>query len=79
VDGREVARVRPGDLIGEAALLDGALRNATVTAVTPIELLRLGFPQLAQLADRSPVLRAALIEQHRAHAHEHAKAVGTDA
>lgn len=36
---RNLARLRPGMLFGEAALLTGAPRNATVRALTPVELL----------------------------------------
>lgn len=34
--GRVVAKLGPGDYVGELALLNPAKRNATVTAVTPI-------------------------------------------
>ena len=39
VDGTEVARLGPGDTVGEMALLDKGPRSATVTAVTPIKAL----------------------------------------
>jgi CRP-like cAMP-binding protein len=34
--GRVVAKLGPGDYVGELALLNPARRNATVTAVTPV-------------------------------------------
>lgn len=38
-DGKEVARLGPGDTIGEMSLLDNGLRSATVTADTAMRLL----------------------------------------
>jgi CRP-like cAMP-binding protein len=38
IDGRTVARVGPGDCVGELALLDGGRRTATVVARTPMTL-----------------------------------------
>jgi CRP-like cAMP-binding protein len=39
---REIALLGPGDHFGELALLDVAARQATVTALTPLEVLVLG-------------------------------------
>jgi CRP-like cAMP-binding protein len=41
VEGEPVADIGPGSFFGEMALLDGGERNATVTAVTDVELLLL--------------------------------------
>ena len=49
VDGRTVARVGPGEPLGEMALLEGASRSATVTALTPMHVLVLDPGQFAQL------------------------------
>ena len=38
-DGRKVAEIGPGDFFGELALLDRSLRDATVTAETPMEVV----------------------------------------
>lgn len=40
--GRRVNALGPGDFFGELSLLDGAPRNATVTAETPMEVVLLG-------------------------------------
>jgi CRP-like cAMP-binding protein len=37
--GRKVAELGPGDHFGELALLDRALRDATVSALTPMEII----------------------------------------
>src|SRR5688572_4222231 len=38
-EGKRVAVIGPGDFFGELALLDRGLRNATVTALTPMEII----------------------------------------
>lgn len=40
--GRRINTLGPGDFFGELSLLDGAPRNATVTAETPMEVVLLG-------------------------------------
>jgi CRP-like cAMP-binding protein len=38
VDGRELAQVGPGAVLGERALLEGGRRTSTLTAVTPVRV-----------------------------------------
>ena len=38
-EGRIIGELGPGEFFGELALLDRALRDATVTAMTPMELI----------------------------------------
>jgi CRP-like cAMP-binding protein len=52
--GQEVAQLGPGDFFGDLALLDRAPRNATVTAVTPMELVVLGQREFGALIDEVP-------------------------
>jgi CRP-like cAMP-binding protein len=49
VDGWSVARVGAGEPLGEVALLEGTRRSATVTAVTPMNVLVMDPRQFADL------------------------------
>jgi CRP/FNR family cyclic AMP-dependent transcriptional regulator len=52
--GQEVATLGPSQFFGDLALLDRAPRNATVTAVTPMELVVLGQREFSALIDEVP-------------------------
>src|SRR3954454_5343263 len=56
-----IATLRPGDVFGELALLDGAPRSATCTALEPSETLVLPRPVFFELLDTVPGLRDALL------------------
>src|ERR1700751_2008025 len=56
-----IATLRPGDFFGELALLDGAPRSATATALEPSETLVLPRPVFFELLDTIPGLRDALL------------------
>jgi CRP/FNR family transcriptional regulator, cyclic AMP receptor protein len=67
-DGQPVAEVGRGDVVGEAALLGGHYRNATVTATTEVTALVMSaqeFASLMALPDVGETIRA-LTESHRA-------------
>jgi CRP-like cAMP-binding protein len=55
VDGWTVARVGPGEPLGEQALLEGSRRSATVTALTPMSVLVMDPRQFADLASNPRV------------------------
>jgi CRP-like cAMP-binding protein len=54
VDGREVARLGPGDFFGELALISRELRTATVTAETELRCLVLAFWDFRSFAKDNP-------------------------
>lgn len=56
-EGREVARLGPGEVFGEAALLSGLPRNATVVAEDDLEAYVLEKDDLRAVLDGSPRLR----------------------
>jgi CRP-like cAMP-binding protein len=51
-----VAAVEAGDFVGETALLSNRPRNATVTAVAAVTLLRIQDRDFLALLDRMPLL-----------------------
>ena len=54
VDGREVARIGPGDHFGELALISGDARAATVTAVTRLRCHVIQFWDFRRFAKENP-------------------------
>jgi CRP/FNR family transcriptional regulator, cyclic AMP receptor protein len=52
--GRKVATVGPGGFVGEMALLSHAPRSATVTALTPVDVLVITDRAFVALLDRLP-------------------------
>lgn len=55
-----VAKLEPGEVIGESALLRGKLRTATVTTTGPAEVLHFNREVLAALLEEIPALRDAI-------------------
>ncbi|HEX2500298.1 MAG TPA: SLC13 family permease [Methylomirabilota bacterium] len=53
--GERVAVLGPGDCLGEMALVTGDPRSATVVALSPTRLLRLGKDRFQALSERHPV------------------------
>lgn len=61
IGGVEVATLGPGTVVGEMALANRQLRNATVTSTTPLELLHIDATEFERLVNSRPTLRAALL------------------
>ena len=58
--GEEIAKVGAGELIGEMALVNHKLRNATVVAETPLEVLHFTDETVARLTEQVPHFQQAL-------------------
>lgn len=56
-----LVRLLPGDVFGELALLDGAPRSATATALTPVESVVLPRDRFRELIANEPLVRDALL------------------
>ena len=69
-DGKFVASLEPGDYFGELALFDRALRNATVTATSPTELVSFSGGAFDELLDKVGSLRGALLTGMARRLHE---------
>jgi len=54
--GRELARLGPGEVVGELAVLDGAPRTASVRAATHVEAFFVAQADFLELCDASPAL-----------------------
>lgn len=60
-NGRKIAELGPGSMIGELGLLDRGPRTATVTANGPAELLVIGPREFAALLDDVPSINHKLL------------------
>jgi CRP-like cAMP-binding protein len=58
--GEEIAQLGPGDIMGEAALMNHSLRTASLVALTPLELIHFTADQLSQLNVEMPSFHEAL-------------------
>lgn len=61
-DGVEIAKLGPGDVVGEMALLSEGPRNSTVTASEPSTLLVLGHREFHSLMDQSADVRRCVFD-----------------
>jgi len=57
----ELARLGPGDLFGELALLDSTPRSATAIAVTPTEAAAIARPDWIDLIHRRPTIGVGML------------------
>lgn len=53
-DGRELARLGPGEFFGELSVIDGAPRNAQVSAETPVRCLALASWDFERILRETP-------------------------
>jgi CRP/FNR family cyclic AMP-dependent transcriptional regulator len=53
-DGEKIADLGPGDVFGEAGMLDDSMRSATVTATSGMRLISLGHFELKRLKKDAP-------------------------
>lgn len=60
--GQEVARLGPGDVIGEMAIVGHKLRSASVVSLTPVEVIHFTKQALEELLDEVPAFGKALRE-----------------
>jgi CRP/FNR family transcriptional regulator, cyclic AMP receptor protein len=58
--GQEVATLGPGQIIGEAAILNRSLRSASVVAMTPLRVLHLTGDALERLVAQVPAFGEAV-------------------
>lgn len=60
--GRKVATIWPGEFFGELSAIDGGPRTATVSADTPLSVLRLSRATLRSSVEAEPTLAVHLLE-----------------
>jgi CRP-like cAMP-binding protein len=68
--GKEVARLEPGDYFGELALFDPAPRNATVTATVPVTVAVMDRDRFQAALDAAPTMRDGLLRGMARRLHE---------
>ena len=61
-DGAEIAQLGAGDIVGEAAIMGGTLRTASVVALTPLDTIHLTDETLRELDAEMPSFHQALVE-----------------
>lgn len=58
--GEEVAQLGPGDIVGEAAIMNHSLRTASIVALTPLELIHFTAEAIERLSVELPSFGQAL-------------------
>ena len=56
----EIARLGPGDVVGESAIVNHKLRNASVVSTTPVRVLHFTREAVEELCSAIPTFKAAL-------------------
>lgn len=58
--GEEIARLGPGDIVGEGAIVTNSLRNASIVTLTKVELIHFSNEQVSRLCQEIPAFAEAL-------------------
>ena len=58
--GEEIAQLGPGEIIGEAAIVNHSLRTASIVALTPLELIHFTDEAVRRLCEEIPAFGEAL-------------------
>ncbi|HEY6931816.1 MAG TPA: cyclic nucleotide-binding domain-containing protein [Marmoricola sp.] len=58
--GEEIARLGPGDVIGEMAIVQHKLRSASVVSLTPLEVIHFTDEAITRLVDQVPAFADAI-------------------
>jgi CRP/FNR family cyclic AMP-dependent transcriptional regulator len=58
--GDEIARLGPGDIMGEAAIVNHSLRNASIVSLSKLEVLHFTSDAVRRLSDEVPAFKKAL-------------------
>ena len=61
-NGRRVGEVLPGDFFGELSAIDGGPRTASISAVTPVRVVRLFRRTLRKLLEDEPQLTVKILD-----------------
>jgi CRP/FNR family cyclic AMP-dependent transcriptional regulator len=58
--GAEIAQLGPGDIVGEAAIVNHSLRTASIVALTPLEMIHFTDDAVRRLCDELPSFQQAI-------------------
>ena len=58
--GEEIAQLGPGDIVGEAAIVNHSLRTASIVALTPLDLIHFTDEAVRRLCDEMPSFKDAI-------------------
>jgi CRP/FNR family transcriptional regulator, cyclic AMP receptor protein len=59
-DGEEIAKIGPGEIIGEVGIVNHKLRNASIVTTDKVEVLHFTSDELRRLCDEVPAFKKAL-------------------
>jgi CRP/FNR family transcriptional regulator, cyclic AMP receptor protein len=58
--GEEIAQLGPGDIVGEAAIVNHSLRTASIVALTPLDLIHFTDDAVRRLCAEMPSFKEAI-------------------